>query len=304
LPSGGSTEPARASANDHESARAATQELGRIAETYGSDALVASAHNARARLSLATGDPRSAIREARPAVRAWQAIDAPYEAGRARLLLGEAYAADGAEEDAALELQAAAAAFERLGATRDARTARERLGRLGRERAGTTDGRATRTFMFTDIVRSTNLVEAIGDEAWGDLVAWHDKALRSLFAAHHGEEVDHAGDGFFVAFEQPASALECAVAIQRSLAGHRREHGFAPQVRVGVHVTEAARQGSGYKGRGVHEAARIAALAEGGEIVASRETVAASPGFPSSPPRTVELKGIETPVEIVAVDWR
>ena len=158
--------------------------------------------------------------------------------------------------------------------------------------------------MFTDIVRSTNLVEAIGDEAWSDLVRWHDKTLRSLFAAHGGDEVDHAGDGFFVAFPDPARALEAAIAIQRRLADHRREHGFAPQVRIGLHATEAARQGAGYRGRGVHEAARISALADGGEIVASRETVDDVHRFAVSSPREVTLKGIDAPVEVVSVDWR
>ena len=55
---------------------------------------------------------------------------------------------------------------------------------------------ATRTFMFTDIVGSTALLEAIGDVAWHDLLAWHDAALRDVFNEHGGEEVDHTGDGF------------------------------------------------------------------------------------------------------------
>ena len=89
--------------------------------------------------------------------------------------------------------------------------------------------------MFTDIVGSTALVEAIGDEAWHDLLRWHDEALRRCFASNDGEEVDHTGDGFFVAFPDARTALACAIAIQRTLADHRRAHGFAPQVRIGVH---------------------------------------------------------------------
>jgi class 3 adenylate cyclase len=57
-------------------------------------------------------------------------------------------------------------------------------------------------------------------------------------------------------------------------------------------------------GKGVHEAARIAALAEGSEIQASRTTVGASAGYRMSEPRVVTLKGISEPVEVVAVDWR
>ena len=95
--------------------------------------------------------------------------------------------------------------------------------------------------MFTDIVGSTALVEAIGDEAWHDLLRWHDEALRRCFATSDGEEVHRTGDGFFVAFSDAHSALGCAVAIQRTLADHRRDHGFAPGVRVGIHSAEATR---------------------------------------------------------------
>jgi len=289
-------------AGDPETARTGAAELGEIAQTFGSDALEASAHVARARVALADADPRACTREAREAVRIWRGLGVPYETAQARMLLGEAYLATGDEENGALELQAAVAGFEALGAVRDARAAREKLEQAGAH-ATAAAGRATKTFMFTDIVRSTNLVEAIGDEAWTDLVRWHDRTLRSLFATHGGEEVDHAGDGFFVAFAEPTDALECAVAVQRSLADHRREHGFAPQVRIGLHAAEAARQGAGYKGRGVHEAARIGALADGGEIVASRETVDGG-RYVLSEPRAEELKGFEEPVELVTVAWR
>ena len=96
--------------------------------------------------------------------------------------------------------------------------------------------------MFTDIVTSTDLVGLIGDDAWGELLRWHDRELRSAFANHRGEEVNHTGDGFFVAFERAIDGLECAVDIQRRLARHRHEHGFAPTVRIGLHTAEASRE--------------------------------------------------------------
>ena len=162
--------------------------------------------------------------------------------------------------------------------------------------------RVVRTFMFTDIVKSTDLLEVLGDEAWEQLLRWHDQTLRSLFVAHHGEEVVTTGDGFFVGFDGPDAALACAMAIQRTLAEHRRAHGFAPQVRIGVHASDATQVGRNFTGKGVHEAARIAALAGGGEILASRQTV--TPAFTTSEPRSVTLKGISEPVEVVSVDWR
>ncbi len=162
--------------------------------------------------------------------------------------------------------------------------------------------RVVKTFLFTDIVKSTNLAEALGDEAWGSLLRWHDETLRSMFVAHHGEEVVTTGDGFFVGFESPESALACAVAIQRTLAEHRQAHGFAPQVRIGVHAADATQVGRNFQGKGVHEAARIAALAEGGEILASKQTAGST--FPVSEAREVTLKGISEPMEIVSVTWR
>ena len=162
--------------------------------------------------------------------------------------------------------------------------------------------RVAKTFMFTDIEKSTNLVEALGDEAWDSLLRWHDQTLRSLFVAHQGEEVVTTGDGFFVGFDSPEAAIGCAVAIQRTLAEHRQAHGFAPQVRIGVHASDATQVGRDFHGKGVHEAARIAALAKGSEILTSKQTAVSR--FSVSEPRTVTLKGISEPFEIVVVDWR
>jgi class 3 adenylate cyclase len=148
------------------------------------------------------------------------------------------------------------------------------------------------------------LVEAIGDEAWHDLLHWHDDALRRCFASNMGEEVHHTGDGFFVAFQDARTALACATAIQRTLADHRRDHGFAPQVRIGVHGAEATRVGDDFEGAGVHAAARIGALAEGGEVLASVDTVEGIDDVAFGASREVTLKGLAKPVQVVAVDWR
>ena len=166
------------------------------------------------------------------------------------------------------------------------------------------DRRVLKTFMFTDIVKSTNLAEAMGDDAWLDLLRWHDETLRALFAAHTGEEVATTGDGFFVGFDSPDAAMACAVAVQRRLADHRKQHGFAPQVRIGLHASGAAQVGKDFRGKGVHEAARIAALADGGEIIASKATAGSASQFPLTEPRTVTLKGISEPMEVVSIDWR
>ena len=123
-----------------------------------------------------------------------------------------------------------------------------------------------------------------------------------MFAVHHGQEVVTTGDGFFVGFDSPADAIGCAVAIQKRLDQQRREHGFAPQVRIGIHSASAQQVAGNYRGVGVHEAARIASIAKGNEIVASVAT--AGDAFPVSTPRSELLKGFSEPVEVVTIDWR
>jgi class 3 adenylate cyclase len=277
-------------------------ELADIAERFEMTPMAAAVAGAQGAIAVASGEAAHATTRLRHAVELWSAVGAPYEAARTRAMLAQALLARGDKEDAALELRAARSTFERLGAVPDAR-------RVGESLEAVSDGdrapqRAVRTFVFTDIVKSTPLVEALGDEAWFDLLRWHDQTLRELFADHDGDEVRHTGDGFFVTFERPERAFECAVAIQRRLAEHRRTHGFAPSVRIGVHADEAARHGADFAGRGVHVAARIGALADGGEILASASTAAGASKLPDGERRTVPLKGVSEPVELVAVSWR
>ena len=159
--------------------------------------------------------------------------------------------------------------------------------------------------MFTDIVTSTDLVGLLGDEAWAELLSWHNRELRSAFSSHHGEEVNSTGDGFFVAFDKAAEAVDCAVDIQRRLTRHRREHGFAPSVRIGLHTAEATRDGRDYRGRGVHIAARVGGAASGQEILVSTAVLeqVGDERFKISEPRSLTLKGVREPVEVRAIDW-
>jgi class 3 adenylate cyclase len=290
-------------AHQPERAQAAAAELDGIAADYGSALIRATALTARGAYDLSLGAVDAAAGSLRHAIRLWLEIDAPYEAARTRLLFADALRAQGNADAAGLEAEAARTAFERLGAVSDA----QRVPTAPESRAGgVSSGRAraqVRTFMFTDIVGSTRLVEAIGDASWGSLVRWHDRTLRSLFAKHQGEEVDHAGDGFFVAFSDIKSAMACAIEIQRSLEQHRSQHGFAPDVRIGLHTAAAPSGSRGYRGRGVHVAARIAAMASGGEILAAHESLRDVADYRVSEPRVERLKGIADPVSIVAVDW-
>jgi class 3 adenylate cyclase len=285
-------------AGDMDAARGALAELEARVESSGSSAFAAAAATARGELALAEERPGDAVRELRGAWQGWRDVDAPYEGARARVLLARAYRAEGDDDAARVELESAQSAFDRIGAARDS-------ARISALLARPADARVVRTFMFTDIVDSTRLVELLGDEAWENLLAWHDRTLRACFDEHNGAEVKHEGDGFFVAFTDGRAALECAITAQRTLDRHRRDHGFAPQIRIGIHAAEVTDREGDYGGKGVHVAARIAGTAEASEIVASRETAeAAGDNIAASSPRSLQLKGLGTPVEVVTVDWR
>ena len=290
--------------DDLDTAVQATEELEQIAVEYEQPAFEAAALTARGAFELHSGRPHEAAAVLEKAWRLWFQMEIPYESAKARVLLGRARFAAGDETTGRMELRAARSTFERLGAALDLGQVDELLGdEVG---PGGDGRRVIKTFMFTDIVTSTDLVGLIGDDAWKDLLRWHDRALRSEFARHKGQEVRHTGDGFFVAFDNASDAVKAAVGVQRRLAKHRREHGFAPWVRIGLHTTEATPQGSDYAGHGVHVAARVADLAEREGIVMSSDGLQAAGtiAYPVSEPRKVELKGVNEPVEVHTIDWR
>lgn len=292
-------------AGDLETADNATGELERLAADFEQPALEAKALTARGRVHLHAGSPIEASVVLDRAWRLWQDIHLPYESAQARVLLGRAKAAAGDENTARMELTAARHPLQRLGATLDLKEIDEILGEdaITDAREGP---RVTKTFMFTDIVTSTDLIGLIGDDAWEDLLRWHDGALRTEFSKHGGREVRHTGDGFFVTFEDESHAVNAAVAIQRRLAEQRRDQGFAPWVRIGLHSAEAIQKGNDYAGQGVHVAARVGDMGEREEIVISEETLeaAGSIPYPVSESRTEKAKGLDEPVEVRTIDWR
>ena len=288
-------------AGDPALARQAAEELERLVQTYDSPALHATKHEAFGRVLMAEGDHAPAAREIRIAIDHWREVAAPYEVARGRALLATALRAMRDDDGADLELGVARDEFDRLGARLDAAGAEREIQIAADRRA--TPVQTRKTFMFTDIVGSTNLAELLGNESWERLLRWHDDALRALFARHGGEVVNSTGDGFFVAFDSARRGIECAVGIQRALVEHRLASGFAPSVRIGLHAAEANRRGDDYSGMAVHVAARVAALAGDGEIVATVATLAEAGDVPASDAREVALKGVTDPVRVVSVVW-
>ena len=254
------------------------------------------------RVLLAEGDAAGARRELDTAIERWREVGAPYEVARARLVLADTLVALGDETSADLERQAARDEFERLGARLDLAAAERAIAVAAARRAAPEQVRMT--FMFTDIVASTQLAAALGDAAWSDLLRWHDDALRARFTEHRGTVVNTTGDGFFVAFGSAAPAVACAVAIQQTLVEHRRSSGFALSVRIGLHSAVANRQGDDYSGVGIHVAARVAALADGGEILATEATLSEAGAATTDAPRTVSVKGVSEPLSVASVAWQ
>lgn len=106
-------------AKDVETARSACRQLDEIAQRHAGDALDAMSSYARGAVALAAGDPQGGLVAARRAAEAWQELRAPYEAARARVLIGLACRSLGDEDSAALELDAAHGVFVQLGALLD-----------------------------------------------------------------------------------------------------------------------------------------------------------------------------------------
>jgi DNA-binding SARP family transcriptional activator/class 3 adenylate cyclase len=135
----------------------------------------------------------------------------------------------------------------------------------------TTDPSAPLTLLFTDIEGSTRLARTLGDRFEEALEA-HNRILRDAFAAHGGTKVDSAGDGFFVVFVRARDAVAAAVEAQRALAAHPWPDDASVKVRIGIHTGEVTVSSGSYRGIAIHRAARISAVAHGGQIVISQST--------------------------------
>lgn len=130
----------------------------------------------------------------------------------------------------------------------------------------------TVALLFSDIEDSTALNEKLGDRAWVRVLASHDALVRAMVDKRHGQVVKTAGDGFMVAFRDPVSAVLAARGVQRALARTLDPRlRLAPvRVRIGVHHGSVISRDGDYFGRNVAMAARVAALADGGEVLVTQ----------------------------------
>jgi class 3 adenylate cyclase len=171
-----------------------------------------------------------------------------------------------------------------------------------------------RTVFFTDLVGHTEMMSRLGDERGREVLREHERITREVLKAHGGTEVKTMGDGFMASFGSVTKAVECAIALQRAMdewnATERAQQAAPLRVRVGLNAGEPIEE-DGPDGRSdlfgatVILASRIAAKAEGGEILVA-DTVrglCSGKGFLFADRGEFVAKGFEEPVRVYEVSW-
>jgi class 3 adenylate cyclase len=154
--------------------------------------------------------------------------------------------------------------------------------------------------LFSDIEESTALNERIGDRAWVRLIDRHDRMVSRHVKRHAGHVVKSQGDGFMIAFAHAEEAARCGIDVQHELG--KRPDGI--RVRIGIHVGKSVRRGDDLFGRNVAMAARVAAAADGGEVLVSepvRDAIGDQDGIAFDDGRDVELKGFSGTYRLYAL---
>jgi class 3 adenylate cyclase len=124
--------------------------------------------------------------------------------------------------------------------------------------------RVLATLLFTDIVDSTPTAARMGDRGWREVLDAHDRAVVAAVTRFDGCLVKTTGDGALATFNSPGRAIAAARAIKKSTAA------LGLEVRAGIHTGECEVRGEDVGGIAVHIAARIAAIAKGGQLLVSR----------------------------------
>jgi class 3 adenylate cyclase len=164
-----------------------------------------------------------------------------------------------------------------------------------------------RTILFTDVVNSTILTQSLGDEVALAVLGVHDMIVRDALSASGGREIKHTGDGIMASFVSAASAVRCAIQIQRQLDKHAQANPKrALKVRVGAAVGEPVEQHNDLFGSTVQLAARLCAHAQPEQIVVSNAIaeLCLGKGLLFEDIGEVTLKGFNSPVRAHVAAWR
>lgn len=158
----------------------------------------------------------------------------------------------------------------------------------------------TMTLVFTDVVDSTLLTEAIGDAAWAEMIGTHESVIRRITAAEGGTVVKFLGDGSMLAFESARAAVRTAIQVQKESVDAQFD------VRIGVHTGEVMRTADDLLGLTVNKAARVAAAAPAAGVMLSsttRDMIGSMEGLHFGEPQIVALKGLSDAHQIIPIHW-
>ena len=152
------------------------------------------------------------------------------------------------------------------------------------------------SILFSDVVGSTELARRLGDRAWSERLAAHDRIVADVLAQYGGELVDTAGDGILALFDGPARAIRGGLALRDRLVP------LELAVRVGIHTGEIEREQDAVRGIAVHLAARVAAEADGGEVLVTSTThdLVEGSGITFAPRGERLFRGFDAPRRVYA----
>ena len=165
----------------------------------------------------------------------------------------------------------------------------------------------TVSILFSDIENSTVMTEKLGDFRAQEVLHLHNRIIRDQVALQRGYEVKSMGDGFMIAFNSARRALMCAVGIQKAFAKYCAEHPDEPiRVRIGLNTGEVIHEAGDFFGRAVILAARVGAVAQGGEILVSqtfKDVTGSESGVRYGEGRDANLKGLSGTYRLYRVEW-
>jgi class 3 adenylate cyclase len=165
---------------------------------------------------------------------------------------------------------------------------------------------AVRAILFTDMCGSTEQTQELGDQGHVAILREHDDIVRVELTTHGGREIKHTGDGIMASFRSVVSAVDCAISIQRILAGRNRDAAVVLQVRIGISAGEPVADHDDLFGAAVQLAARLCSIAEPGGVAVSTAVRELCIGkrleFDCAGP--IALKGFAEPVQVHQVIWQ